>query len=125
VVDARNNGCSAVTINSATVVFTVTAAEGTIDTPGEQVTLNDAPFSPNSLAPGTGTSVRLNIVATCFNPPGGGTGFTELSAQVTLQTSSGPIAVEVQGRNRVNFPFAPGAPPFPSPGVTRGIGPRD
>jgi len=125
IVDARNNGCGVVTVNSATVVFTVTDAMGTIDTPGEQVTLNEVPFTPNTLAPGTATSVRLNLVATCFNPPGGDSGFTELSAQVTLQTSSGPIAVEIQGRNRVNFPLVPGGPPpFPAPGVSRGMGPR-
>jgi hypothetical protein len=104
-VDGRNNRCSAVTINTMSVTITVTAANNVNNQVGQSFAFNNVTFSPATLAPGTRTAVRTDLMPTCTNPARNGAGFAELSGRITVSTSAGDFSAETVNRNRTEFPF--------------------
>ena len=105
VVDGRNNRCSAVTINTLNVTLTVTAVTNVNNQVGQSFAFNNVTFSPATLAPGSRTTVRSDLMPTCTNPARNNAGFTELSARLTIATSAGEFSAETVNRNRTEFPF--------------------
>jgi hypothetical protein len=103
-VDGSNNRCSPANLSNVSVTFRVEASRNTLDEPGETFTVNNPTFSPSAITPGASATVQVQMATVCTNPEGGGGGFTELSAQVTLTGSFGTLTVPVSNRQRVNFP---------------------
>jgi hypothetical protein len=102
-VDGVNNRCSAMNV-SAQVTYRVEASRNTNDNPGETFPGGSPSVSPASLGPGTSANQRIRTSNNCFNPPGAGSGTTDISAQVTLTGSFGSVQLRTSNRLRVVFP---------------------
>jgi hypothetical protein len=102
-VDGVNNRCSATNV-SAQVTYRVEASRNTNDNPGETFAGGSPAVSPASLGPGTSATQRIQTSNNCFNPPGAGSGTTDISAQVTLTGSFGSVQLRTSNRLRVVFP---------------------
>jgi len=106
-----NNKCSALSITDATVQTTVREAHGTFNFPGETWTSEHVPFSPNSIAMGVGGDILVDGDLICTNGPGGNANaYNVYEAEVTLQTSAGPVKATTTNRRTTRFPLASDAP---------------
>jgi len=101
---AHNGTANPVTIQSVTALMTLASIHGSwLERVGDQYDAGSVRFSPETVAPGSSTTLKITIPSACTSGKYAGEGSSSAAYQVTMRvvTSTGPFTIIASNKHEI------------------------